>query len=140
MADQASPRSRRAILAAGLASGAAALASALGRPGAVRGANGGYAVLGQTNEESSPTYFRNTIGASVLVAETLGGLGTAVTAQAVAGMGVFGESSSGDAVHGESETGYGVYGLSSSSYGVYGTSTSQVGSSTSSLVPPGMPS
>ena len=54
--DSASPRTRRALLGAGLGAGIAAISSALGRPGVVNAANGDPFILGSlANTATSKT-------------------------------------------------------------------------------------
>jgi hypothetical protein len=129
--DTASPRSRRALLAAALGAGAATVASALGRPAAVRANDPNDVVLGWANSadtETSITSITEHIDAFRGVAS---GLGNGVTGVSVNGSGVRGEAEIGVSGESSSTGGTGVLGrslaLSGASYGVRGDSTSTSG-------------
>jgi hypothetical protein len=111
------PRSRRAILAAGLGAGAATVATALARPLAVRATNGDPVLAGYQYTATTVTGF-DTTGA---------GGENALFGQSDSANGVNGISSSGIGVLGASDSYLGVYGNSTSGIGVYGASGSSSG-------------
>jgi hypothetical protein len=94
------PRSRRALLAAGLGGLVAAAGSALGRPLAVRAANGDPVVAGSVEDATATTGVTTTTGN-----------GLQGTSSDAAASGVYGESTAGA---------YGVAGRSPSGVGVLG--------------------
>jgi hypothetical protein len=98
------PQSRRALLAAGIGGLVAALAAALGRPLAVRAANGETLTAGNTFTASATT------GVSTDTGNGLQGVFNGITYDAV-GVGVFGESTNSYnaiGVHGRNMQGYGL--------------------------------
>jgi len=118
------PRTRRGLLAAGVAAAAAAAAASVTRISPASAADGDPAIIGSTNEGATTTVF-SVAGAGALVAtsDTAKGLeGTSTS-----GQGVHGSSSSSAGVSGVSDEGNGVHGTSTSSRGVYGESTSGPG-------------
>ncbi len=155
MSSDAAPRSRRALLTAGLAAGVATVASALGRPLPVKAASGGFdssdagtAALSAVNSAASGS------SALALYATTASTEGVAVYgvatspsgstrgalfgADSVDGIGVEGQgkdvgvkgvslSAAGIGVEGKSGSGPGVSGESVSGYAVQGMSTSSTG-------------
>ena len=145
--DPTSPRTRRALLGAGLGAIAATAASALGSSGIADATSS--VVLGGTNIETTPTIIRNTAASTAAVAisgrvthatgsTTSAGLqgqddginGTGVIGYATNGAtarGVYGQTTAGRGVEGASATGIGVYGHSTSAAGVRGNSTSGIG-------------
>ncbi len=112
--DPASPRTRRALLAAALGAGAATVASALGRPIESRAATGDIVHVGDTLHATTPTTLINDTNESgpVLVAAGDAGAG-----------GIYGRSSSYYGVWGHSATGTGVQGSSEWADGVYGSAS-----------------
>ena len=146
MAVETTPRSRRAILAAGLGGLAATVAGALGRnPTATRAANGDPIIAGEPNAATAVTTLAQATAATAGFAVTsprsaivgVGGSTTvpAATKSGVAGYdsedatarGVYGNSGPGTGVQGESTSGKGIYGKSASSTGVRGQSDSGIG-------------
>ena len=114
--DRATPRSRRALLAAGLAAGVAAVASAIGRPLPGSATEGEVVVVGGKYIASSVTSF------------TTGATGqNALAGYSRSGEGVFGSSASYIGVEGTSGPGLGVVGTSGSGTGVVGGSSSGTG-------------
>ncbi|HLX34104.1 MAG TPA: hypothetical protein VKR30_02560 [Candidatus Limnocylindrales bacterium] len=107
-----SPRTRRAILAAAVGTGAAAVAGALARPLTVAAANGDAVTVGNQFTGSLTTQIVNNTNTNIVIEGTsnAGGIG----------------------VEGDSNTGYGVYGDSTSGTGTYGISSSGVGVGASS--------
>jgi hypothetical protein len=101
--DSTTPRTRRAVLAGGIATAAAAL---LGRPQPASAHDPDDVRLGADNSAASVTTVTNTASNA-----------WAFQAVATSGIGVYGDSGSGAGA-------VGVFGASSSGYGVYGDSTS----------------
>jgi hypothetical protein len=127
--DTASPRPRRAVLAAAVSGAAALGAAAIARPAGALAANGDPLLLGQANTASSATTLTRdtvpTINAPTFVSDTT--ISVAVAGNATSGQGVVGRSQSSAGVQGYSQTdagvnGFGVYGVwaSGSLYGVQG--------------------
>jgi len=137
--DSSVPRSRRALLTAGLGGLAATVLSALGRPASVRAGIDGDVVLGTSNSATSGTGITNTDSGASFFAATSGNVyGAYGTTSNALGAGVYGYNGGlGDGVLGSSNGGVGVHGLgygtvgvhgeSTSSYGVHGTSTNGIG-------------
>lgn len=135
--DATTPRSRRALLAAGLGAGAATVASALASPSIVRAGADGDVTLNATNDAVATTAINspaasqsvlwanatNPVGTGVgLRGDSSGALGVGVWGRAPDGRaGVLGESTSGTAVEGRSSTGIGVSGQSVEAQGVFGS-------------------
>src|SRR5438876_2349458 len=118
--------SRRAILAAGLAAAAGAVAQAIGRPDLVRAANGDPVIAGQSVTASTTTTIHSTSFAALdIQADGSGvdGLHSVVTGGG--GNGVYGEAEGANAagVTGFSDSGIGVLGSSNVGVGVYGSSS-----------------
>jgi hypothetical protein len=108
-------RSRRAVITAGLASAAALVAAAFGRPVPVRAGVDGDVVLGATNYETATTTISKTNAGGVALQSTATDGGTGVQGLSYgpsAGVGVVGQSNGG---------GTGVYGYSpSGGQGIWG--------------------
>ena len=121
------PRSRRAILGAGLGAVAATVATALARPLAVRATDGDFVQVGNTYTASTVTGFDTTAVPGVTALSGNSDSGHGVSGGTTSGTGVFGLSGSGTGVAGGSNAGYGVYGLSSSGIGIYGSSVFDAG-------------
>ena len=146
--DTTSPRSRRALLGAGLGALAASAASALGGS-AIADATSPPVLLGSINDAATSTIVRDNAADSAAVAfvgrvthatgsaasagikgQDDGTNGTGVAGIAINGptaRGVYGQSTAGRGVEGASATGPGVYGHSASGRGVQGNSTSGTG-------------
>ena len=129
-----SPRTRRSLLAAALAAGAATVVSAIGRPLAAQAADGETVVVGGEYTASSVTFFDT------------GATGqTALWGASTNSVGVRGASTSGIGIHGVSTSGYGVFGsnLAADRAGVLGqaqgNSTGVLGYSGAALVPAASP-
>ena len=128
-AEITTPRSRRAILGAGLGAVAATVATALARPLPVAADDdtdimqvGGTYLDAQTQTTLSNKANNNTV-LYVTSFPSLGhGGGTAVYGGSGSGIGVEGDSDSANGVYGHSVSGYGVIGNSDSGYGVVGGS------------------
>jgi len=136
--ESTTPRSRRAILAAALGAGAATVASALGRPLAVRATDGNPVVVGGSYTATRVTKIdaldAGGIGTNAFWGSShdgIGVVGTSTTGNGVQGSGgsggVFGTSTNADGVYGGSNTANGVYGTSASGDGVHGDSSSATG-------------
>jgi hypothetical protein len=110
--DSTTPRTRRAILASGLA---AAAAATLGRAQPVSAHDADDVQLGAANYATSPTQVINTTP------------GLAAVVGTSAGIGVNGDSNSDTGVYGTSVSGLGVYGTSHTYFGVAGYSVSSTG-------------
>ena len=145
--DTASPRSRRALLGAGLGALAATAASALG--GSTIAEASSSVVLGGSNAEKTTTAINNTATSSAAVAisghlthatgsaasagvrgQDDGTNGTGIAGFATNGAtarGVYGQSTAGRGVEGASASGIGVFGHSTSAAGVRGNSASGTG-------------
>ncbi len=98
--DTASPRTRRALLAAALGAGAATVASALGRPLPARATDGDVIHVGDDLTATTTTRLVNPINGN-----------TVIKAEGTNGTGVYGSSS----------TWIGVEGVSGFDHGVRGT-------------------
>jgi len=125
--DQTSARSRRAILAAGLGGLVATVASALGRPPAVRAGSDGDVVLGDLN---------STTGSTQILATTPGD--ALFVNNSSTGVGIAGNSASSAGVYATSDSSYGLWGISQQSYGVYGQSSSTAAIYGDSISHPGV--
>ena len=140
LAAPAQRSSRRALLAAGLGSAVAFVASALGRPAAVRAGSDGDLVLGSlANSTSAVTKLTSTVNNSAALwaaSDGIGGIGLQGTASqefatgvygvanSIGSVAVFGVSDNGQAIVGNSAADEAVHGYSSGSTGVHGiTST-----------------
>ncbi len=124
------PRTRRALLAAGLAAGAATVASAITRPLAVEAANNDAVLVGNSYTASAATTIGNTTTAApTLVANNV--TGVALVGSSDSERGVEGVSNSASGVQGTSTTGYGVEGVSTATTGwhagVFGSSAADDG-------------
>jgi hypothetical protein len=95
--DTTAPRTRRALLAGGLAGLATFVASALGRPAPAYAGTDGDVVLGATNNATTTTTIRTTTDS-----------GPAMWVDSVDGHGIWGSSKSRYGVGGYSESDYGV--------------------------------
>ena len=97
-------RTRRSIIAAALGTGLAAVATSLGRPGAVQAADGGNVLLGQTNTATVTT----TIDVGAHDGPAVLGSGTGAGVKGVGDTGVWGESAGTNGVwgHNSGATGY----------------------------------
>jgi hypothetical protein len=123
--DPALPRSRRAILAAGLGGLAATALHAVGRPDVAAAANGDPVLAGQTVQETAATAIQNTAGGTALQ-----GISDAATVAPTTKVGVHGyanQDANARGVFGNSPLGTGVYGSSVSGFGLRGVSTSNTG-------------
>ena len=124
--DTASPRSRRALLAAGLGAGVATVASAIGRPLPANATDGDPMVVGGEYVSTSVTKIdAGSSGATALWG--ISTLGSGVLGQSTSGYGIYGTSNSGAGVVATANTGDGVYGSSGSGRGVNGESISGYG-------------
>ena len=142
------PRSRRAILAAALGAGAATIASALGRPLAVKATSepvvvGGSYLTDMTTKiealdaggSGTNAFWGSSHGGVGLYGTGISGTGVqggsdsgfGVAGNSNTAEGVFGNSNTATGVYGSSTSGDGVYGVSTSGDGVYGTSSSATG-------------
>lgn len=120
------PRSRRALLVAGLGAMGAGLASAIARPSRVRAADGENLILGALNAASSQTSLDSNAAIAFNVFTTSG---TAVRGE-TSGLdtsGVTGLNSNGNGVLGDASAGSGVAGVSVSGTGVRATSNMGAG-------------
>ena len=133
--DPTAPRTRRALLAAGAGGLLAAVASTLGRPAAVRAADGDNVVLGQTNVSATKTTIQGPVPAL-----TVGGGLTAGTASTnAAENAVLASTSFGTAVRANADSGKGLWAVTQtgtavrvqtgSGTGVWSTTTSGIGGS-----------
>ena len=121
--DTSSPRTRRALLGAGVGALAVTAVSALGRPQGAQAANT-YVELGVANPSTTNTR----VMCSDYPALT-GDSGKGFGIHGVSGTnsGVYGESTSGSGVYGTSDSGVGVDGFSDAVSGVRGSSTTGTG-------------
>jgi hypothetical protein len=117
--DTTTPRTRRAILAGGLA---AALAGTLGRAQRASAHDPDDVRLGATNTSAGQTSITNTATNGSALAGNASGSGSGVYATSSSGAGVYGYSTSFTGVYGDTSTGTGVHGYSTSGAGVYGES------------------
>lgn len=108
--DTASPRSRRAVLAASLGGVAALAAHALGRPTHVRADDPNDVVLGQPNTATTTTEITNPDGDEDVFRASSGGAGNAIEGISASGAAIVGTSGSDVGVTGSSETLIGVHG------------------------------
>jgi hypothetical protein len=116
--DIATPRSRRALLAATAGSLGAFVAQALGRPAPAAAANGNSVILGSsTNTATLATEITSSSNLVTLWAVNTT-TGRAFMAESDSGIGVLSHSNSNIAVYGTSSSSVGVYGASSTSVGV----------------------
>jgi hypothetical protein len=122
--DATTPRTRRAILAGGLA---AAAAASLGRAQAASAHDPEDVQAGVTNSTTNTTTIWNTADGGSGIEGDATGSGTGVAGQSDSGRGVTGTSSTGAGVVGTSQDDYGVWGSSISSNGVRGDSTNFIG-------------
>jgi hypothetical protein len=122
--DSTTTRTRRAILAGGLA---AAAAATLGRAQPTTAHDPDDIQTGVINSTTNTTTIWNTAadGSGFEGDATGGGIGVAGLSES--GRGVSGTSSTGPAVVGTSNDSYGVWGSTVSSYGVLGDSTQGIG-------------
>jgi len=109
--DPTAPRSRRALLGAGIGALAAAALAAIGRPASTDAADGDSVILGQVNSATGSTSISATGD-------------NAIYGFAAAHAGVFGESTSGAGIFGSCATGAGVQGHGGSGPGVLAVSDS----------------
>lgn len=117
-------RTRRSLLAAGLAAAAAAAAASVARFSPASAADGDSVAVGSSNTGKQTTSFTAT-GSSALAGTSKSAKG--MIGVSTSGQGVHGTSSSSAGVAGVSDTGNGVHGQSTSSRGVFGESTSGTG-------------
>ena len=82
--DTETPRTRRAILAAAIGAGAAAMASALGRPLSASAANGDPVIIGATTDGTNITVVRNA-AATALAGTSTTGVGIYARSQSLPG-------------------------------------------------------
>ena len=138
--DPTIPRTRRALLAAGIGGALATVAAAIGRPGAALAANGDPVAAGQPTEATAVTTVVNTANGTGLFGISSS---AAIQGQPKIGVqgyadqdttarGVFGWTQQGIGVHGGSQTGRGVRGTSVSGTAIQGLSTSGTGVSSAS--------
>lgn len=123
--DPALPRSRRALLAAGLGGLAATVLHAAGRPDVAAAANGDPVIAGQTTAATSITAVHNSGGGTAFQ-----GNSDPAPVAAIAKVGVHGNANqdvNARGVWGNSPLGTGVYGTSVSGFGLRGASTSNTG-------------
>lgn len=145
--DTTTPRTRRAMLAAGFSGLVAAVVGSIARPAAVRAATGDPVLIASSNYETGTTDIHNVGTDSGGLSVEASGTGTGVYATSPSGTGVYatgavagvyggssagyglsGEVYSGRAVRGLSNgPGYGVSGETSEGIGVYGHSDSGIG-------------
>jgi hypothetical protein len=124
--DASTPRTRRALLAGGLAGLAAIAAGALGRAAPVSAADGQTMVVGGEYDSTSLTAVTNANGGGLLGASFSTGIG--VRGESTGGTGVRGVGASNNwGVEGISSAGIGVLGDTTSGTGVKGTSGSGAG-------------
>jgi hypothetical protein len=107
--DAASPRTRRALLAAALGAGVATVAAAMGRAAPVQAANGQTITVGSDLTGTSFTRITNTANSNDVI-----------WGRSSTGRGIVGTSTSGEAVYGKSPDGVGVRGISTAGAGVWG--------------------
>jgi hypothetical protein len=116
------PRSRRALLTAGLGGLAAFVAGAVGRPAPTRATDGDAVLVGGSYTASTVTKLTNsTDNDTVFEAESTTS-GTAVRGSSSSYIGVWGSSHSSRGVFGESDEGIGVSASSTSGIAIKGTS------------------
>jgi hypothetical protein len=106
------PRTRRALLAAGLGAIAAGVSNALGRAPAARAADGGPVLLGNANDATNTT--KVTAAGSATGLEGVSTSGAGVDGESASGVGVVGTSATGLAVAGVSESGVALYAINGS--------------------------
>ncbi|HEX5015842.1 MAG TPA: hypothetical protein VFV72_16980 [Candidatus Limnocylindrales bacterium] len=130
--DSATPRSRRAILAASVGGAAAFVANALSRATPASAADGQTMVVGGEYSASSKTFLGISAndyafwGASDINIGVVGtsGSSSGVQGESNSGTGVYGYGgTSGVGVRGDSPGSFGVWGSSANNYGVYGTTS-----------------
>jgi len=109
--DTTGPRSRRALLGAGIGALAAAALAAIGRPASTDAADGDGVILGQANSATNSTIISATGD-------------NAIYGFAASHVGVFGESTSSAGIFGTSATGAGVRAHGGSGPGVLAQSDS----------------
>lgn len=128
--DSTTPRSRRAMLAAGLGALGATVATAIGRPTVTRAANGDNLVVGQGNTATLATSLQNSANGTGLIVVS----GTDAVSPA-AKIGVYGyanQDANARAIYGKSLVGTGVWGNSDTGRGLFGRSTAGTGVSAQS--------
>ena len=124
--DTSTPRSRRVLLTAALGAGAAAIASALGRPLPAFAADGQAVLVGGEYTATSETKITQTTASTTAIwGNSASGFG--VRGSSTSHVGVQGSSTSYIGVYGISDSGEGVYAFSDKGTGVQGTSTSDIG-------------
>ncbi len=122
--DTTNPRTRRALLGAGLGALAATVASAFGRPMVADAANGPV-LLNQPNNATGATSVSTTGGYDGFTATSDSGFG--ISGQSASSAGVYGQSNPNSGVLGQSDSGTGVRGTSASGDGVFGYSSTGTG-------------
>jgi hypothetical protein len=90
--ESATPRSRRAVLAAALGGAAAVTAQAVAHPLSVTAADGGNALLGTANQSTTVTSFENTDAGETSLTGVHAAAGTGVEGSSATGTGVNGKS------------------------------------------------
>ena len=120
------PRSRRALLAAGLGGLAALAAQALGRPVPVRAADPNDVVLGATNTATTTTKIQNLANNSTVFRSHSSGSGIGVEGSSGSDTGVWGWSDSGTGVYGSTVSGTGVYAVCQSGTAIWGWGISHI--------------
>ena len=90
--ETATPRSRRAVLAAALGGAAAVTAQAVANPLSVTAADGGNALLGTANQSTTVTSFENTDAGETSLKGVHAAAGTGVDGTSATGPGVVGNS------------------------------------------------
>jgi hypothetical protein len=132
--------SRRALLAGALGGLGALAARAIGRPGAVRAADGQPLILGQDNAEETRTLiFNDTVGTQAVFRGSTGTGRIGLHGDSTSGVGVQGESTNSIAVAGVGATGMFGRGNSATGFGVggrgYANTTGVIGFSGSATFP-----
>jgi hypothetical protein len=122
--DSTTPRTRRALLAGGLA---AAVAGTLGRAQPASAHDPDDVRLGAANSTTGITTITNTSTFGIAVDGVATGPATGVAGSSDSGIGVHGHSGSGLGVFGDTTSGFGVYGSSGSGPGLFGGSHSGAG-------------
>jgi hypothetical protein len=125
--DPASPRSRRAVLAAALGAGAATVLSAVARPLPAQATDGDTVTVGSIYSATSTTELFNGTNSNA-VFQAISATGTALYGVTTSAAAISGNSDSGTGVVGASNSGVGLWGASGSGVGVKANSSSSTGS------------
>lgn len=120
--EQPAPRTRRAVLAAGVGGALAVVAATLGRPTAVAAANGDPVAAGGSTSATLTTTVRNTADGTGLLA--VSGNDAVSGAAKIGVYGYANQDANARAIYGKSLLGTGVWGNSDSGRGLFGRSTS----------------